>query len=51
MTSKSARGPNLLLRYTCPGKPVACNFELISMNDGLLLGLVAHYFGLLGCQG
>ena len=32
-----------------PGKPVACNYGLLSLNNGLLWGIVAVYFGLLGC--
>ena len=34
-----------------PGKPVACNYGLLSMNYGLPSGIVAYYFGLLGFPG
>ena len=34
-----------------PGKPVACNHGLLSVNYGLLWGIVASYFGLLGVPG
>ena len=34
-----------------PGKPVACNYGLLSINHGLLWGMVANYFGLLGFSG
>ena len=37
--------------YYVPGKPVACNNGLLSINYGLLLGIVACYFGLLGVPG
>ena len=36
------------LGYSIPGKPVAHNNELLSFNYGLLYGILAHYFGLLG---
>ena len=31
-----------------PGKPVAYNYGLLSVNYGLLRGIVAHYFGVPG---
>ena len=34
-----------------PGKPVACNNGLLSINYGLLYGIVACYFRLLGVPG
>ena len=34
-----------------PGKPVAYNDGLLSMNYGLFWGIVACYFGLLGFPG
>ena len=34
-----------------PGKPVAYNYGLLSTNNGLLWGIVANYFGLLGVPG
>ena len=34
-----------------PGKPVAYNYGLFSVNYGLLWGIVAYYFGLLGVPG
>ena len=34
-----------------PGKPVACNYGLPSINNGLLWAIVAHCFGLLGFPG
>ena len=34
-----------------PGTPVACNLGLRSINCGLLWGIVASYFGLLGFPG
>ena len=34
-----------------PGKPVAYNSGLLSMDYGLLWGIVASYFGLLGLPG
>ena len=36
---------------TLAGKPVASNYGLLSVNGGLLWGLVACYFGLLGVPG
>ena len=37
--------------YYPPGKPVAYNHRLLSMPDGLLFGMVAYNFGLLGFPG
>ena len=34
-----------------PGKPVAYNYELLSINNGLLWSIVASFFGLLGVPG
>ena len=34
-----------------PGEPVASNYGLLSMNSGLLWGIVAYYFRLLGFPG
>ena len=34
-----------------PGKPVAQNCGLLSVNNGLLWGIVAYYFRLLGVPG
>ena len=34
-----------------PGKPVAHNLGLLCLNDGLLWGIVAQYFWLLGFPG
>ena len=34
-----------------PAKPVACNCGPLSITNGLLWGIVAHYFGLLGSAG
>ena len=34
-----------------PGKPVACNFRLLWLNKGLLWGIVACDFRLLGVPG
>ena len=34
-----------------PGKPVACNYGLLSVDYGLLWGIVACYFGLLSVPG
>ena len=34
-----------------PGEPVACSYGLLSVNYGLLWGIVACCFGLLGCPG
>ena len=34
-----------------PGKPVACNYGLLWLISGLLWGIVAYYFGLLGVPG
>ena len=36
---------------TLPGKPVAYNSGLLSVNSGLLWSIVAYYFGLLGVPG
>ena len=37
--------------WSLPGKPVAYNNELLSVNYGLLYGIVACFFGLLGVPG
>ena len=34
-----------------PGKPVACNLGLLRLKNGLLYGIVACHFGLLGFPG
>ena len=34
-----------------PGKPVVCNYGLLSINSGLLWSIVACCFGLLGFPG
>ena len=36
---------------TLPGKPVAYKMGLLSMSSGLLGGIVAQHFGLLGFPG
>ena len=38
-------------RTELPGKPVACNFRLLWLNNGILWGAVACYFRLLGVPG
>ena len=41
-----------VLHHEChPGKPVAHNYGQLSVNNGLLRGIVACYFGLLGVPG
>ena len=40
-----------LQELTLAGKPVAYNFGLLSVNCGLLWGIVAYYLGLLGAPG
>ena len=37
-----------LAHASLPGRPVAQNLELLCLNNALLRGFVAHYFGLLG---
>ena len=37
-----------LCREYQPGKPVACNYGLLSVNYGLLWSIVAYFLGLLG---
>ena len=39
------------LNHHLPGKPVAHNYELLSINNGLLWSIVASFFGLLGVPG
>ena len=39
------------LRWLQPGEPVAHNSGLLSTSNGLLWGIVAYYFQLLGCPG
>ena len=43
--------PGLCFWQLVPGKPVAHNYKLRSMDYGLLWGIVAHDFGLLGFPG
>ena len=45
LNSATLQEPNL------PGKPVAYNYGLLSINYGLLWGIVASFFGLLGVPG
>ena len=41
----------LPVENSVPGKPVAHSYGLLSVNYGLLYGIVACYFGLLGVPG
>ena len=44
-------GPLNQNEISLPGKPVAYNYGLLSINYGLLYGIVACYFKLLGVPG
>ena len=44
-------GPCCSLHYMVPGKQVAQNWLVFGLNDGLLWGIVVHYFGLSGFRG